>query len=320
MLKCPASGSADALVLAIGVLCGIVGALHNKGMFWIQDHMFGRLRQSMGDGVLLIPFAVAGVAAFCAPQLLCGGDAILEYLEKASHLSAVMVVALLLGKYVFTSLCFGSGAPGGTLLPLVIMGALLGALFGLGTSGATNVPLAYLNNFVILGVAGLFAASVRAPVTAVVLCFELTGALDTLLATTAVSLVAYLTANLLDVEPFYEHLVAGLLAKLPAPEGRKAPEVEGGKVLHTHVVGSGSLVEGRMVSEVPWPANTLVVTIDRAGQRVIPRGTTRLQALDELLVIMDADLEVDTELIMHGLCGGSIQVSPTSSNAGEPEA
>jgi H+/Cl- antiporter ClcA len=33
--------------------------------------------------------------------------------------------ALLVGKYVFTALCFGSGAPGGTLFPLVVMGALI---------------------------------------------------------------------------------------------------------------------------------------------------------------------------------------------------
>ncbi|MBQ6524456.1 MAG: hypothetical protein IJI12_07335, partial [Atopobiaceae bacterium] len=50
--------------------------------------------------------------------------------------------------------------------------------------------------------------------------------------------------------------------------------------LHTHVVGVGSLAEGRQIKDVPWPKNTLVVTIDRAGQRVIPRGTTQLQALD----------------------------------------
>ena len=292
------------LVLLMGVICGIVGSLHNVGMFALQDRFFGRLRKRFGDAVLLIAFLAAGIAAFAAPQLLCGGDAILSYLEEEGTLSVTALIFLLLGKYLLTGLCFGSGAPGGTLLPLVIMGSLLGALCGLGAVGAADVPLGYLNNFIVLGVAGMFAASVRAPVTAVVLCFELTGTLDTLLAATAVSLTAYVTANMLKCEPFYEHLLANMLESLPEPEDERSAEVTGQKVLHTHVVGVGSLAEGKCIQDIPWPHNLLVVTIDRAGQRVIPRGTTRLQALDELVVIMDCDLEADTELLMHGICRG----------------
>ena len=292
------------LVLLMGVICGLVGALHNEGMFFIQDRIFGPLRRRIGAAVLLVPFLLAGAMALAAPELLCGGDAILLHLEQNAHLTAGVVISLLIGKYLFTSICFGSSAPGGTLLPLVIMGSLVGALFGIAAIGATDVPLTYLNNFIILGVAGLFASSVRAPVTAVVLCFELTGSLDTLLAATAVSLLSYVSANLVKSEPFYEHLLSNLLAKLPLPEGMTGHEIEGQKVLHTHVVGVGSIAEGAQLKDVPWPPNSLVVTIDRAGQRVIPRGSTQLQALDQLLVIMDADLEADTELILHGICGG----------------
>ena len=290
-------------VLLMGLVCGLLGALHNLGMFAIQDHLFGRLRKHMGDAVLLAAFFGAGVMAFVAPQLLCGGDAILEVLEEGDQIAFLAVLGLLVGKYLFTAVCFGTGAPGGTLLPLVIMGSLVGTLFGIAAMRLTGLPAAYLNNFTILGVAGLFAASVRAPVTAVVLCFELTGSLDVLLASTAVSLLAYVTANLLKIEPFYEHLLAGLLERNPATDV-PAPELEGGKVLHTHVVGVGSLAEGKAIESIPWPPNTLVVTIDRAGQHIIPRGSTHLQALDELLVIMDADLEADTQLLLFGICGG----------------
>lgn len=293
-----------ALVLLMGIVCGMVGAAHNRGMFMAQETLFARLRKRLGEHALVVPFLVSGVVALMVPELLCGGDAILAYLEAHRQLSVSVVLGLLVGKYLFTSLCFGSGAPGGTLLPLVIMGSLVGALFGLGTIGAGGVPFSYLNNFILLGVAGLFAASVRAPVTAVVLCFELTGSLEHLLAVTAVSLVAFVTANLLKVDPFYEHLFNRLLERHPLPdEGRYEPS-EHKKLLHTHVVGVGSLVEGKTVADVAWPHNTLVVTIERAGQRVIPRGDTYLQALDELLVIMDADGEPQTQEILHELCGG----------------
>lgn len=293
-----------ALVLLMGVVCGIVGVVHNKGMFLVQEVLFARLRERMGEYVLIVPFLVSGVVALVVPELLCGGDAILAHLEAHRQLSMGVILGLLVGKYLFTSLCFGSGAPGGTLLPLVIMGALVGALFGLGTIGVTEVPFSYLNNFILLGVAGLFAASVRAPVTAVVLCFELSGSLEHLLAVTAVSLTAFVTANLLKADPFYEHLFTRLLENHPLPDEHRYEPSEHKKVLHTHVVGVGSLAEGRTVAEVDWPRSTLVVTIERAGQRVIPQGDTYLQALDELLVIMDADGEPQTQEVLHELCGG----------------
>ena len=307
-------------VLLMGVACGVLGALHNRGMFLVQERLYAPLRERIGDGVLLVPFLTAGVVALAAPQLLCGGDAILMYLEGHRQLSVAMVASLLVGKYLFTAICFGSGAPGGTLLPLVIMGSLVGALFGIGATNAADVPMAYLNNFILLGVAGMFAGSVRAPVTAVVLCFELCGSLEGLLSATAVSLLAFVTANLLKVEPFYEHLLDALLEGLPAPEGVREEEVQGSKVLHTHVVGVGSMAEGHTVAEIPWPRNMLIVTIDRAGQRVIPRGTTTLQALDELLVIMDADLEADTELLMHGICGGRAKNPSLAGKSGSESA
>ena len=292
------------VVIAIGLICGLLGALHNLGMFAIQERLFGCFRTKVGDWVLLAAFLGAGIVAFTAPEFLCGGDAILTYLEQnGQSVSIGIVAALLLGKYVFTSICFGSGAPGGTLLPLVIMGVLVGTICGIVAVGYLGVPDVYLNHFVVLGVAGMFAGAVRAPVTAVVLCFELTGTLDTLLPATAVSLMAYVTANLMKVEPFYERLLGNLLESLPQPTTESTEPKKGQKVLHTHVIGTGSVAEGRPIELVPWPQGTLVVTIDRAGQQVIPRGSTYLQALDELLIIMDEENEAETEATLHEICG-----------------
>lgn len=50
------------------------------------------------------------------------------------------------------------------------------------------------------------------------------------------------------------------------------------------------------MSEVPWPDGTRIVTIDRAGQEIVPNGETRLLALDGLLLIMDSEFEDDVML------------------------
>ena len=282
-----------ATVVLLGLTCGLLGALHNRGMFACKA-LYNRLGGRAAQWKLAVPFVLAGVCAFAFPDLMCGGDAIVEKLMAPRTLTLATMFALLAGKYLMTTLAFGSNAPGGTLFPMVVMGGLIGAIFGLGASAATGLTDAYLPNFIALGIAGLFSGAVRAPVTAVVLVFELTGSLDALLSVTIVSILAYVVANLLRVDPYYEHLLADLLGVTPDdPSINGEP---GEKVLKTVYVGSGSRLEGMRVSEVPWPDGTRIVTIDRTGQEIVPNGETRLLALDGLLLIMDSEFEDDVML------------------------
>lgn len=299
-----------ALVLLMGLYCGVLGALHNKGMFLCQERLYGRIRRHLPYARLAVPFAVAGVVAFAAPSLMCGGDAIIDLILAPGVLepSLAVLVALLVGKYLFTNVSFASGAPGGTLFPLVIMGALAGAIFSSVVGLFMRNATAYMNSFIVLGVAGLFASVVRAPVTAVVLVFELTGSLDALLATSVVSIISYVTANMLKVDPFYEHLYANLVgasdgdAPATGTSGRA-----GEKELHSFVVGAGSSLEGKLIRDVRWPDDTLVVTIERGSDEILPRGDTRLQALDTLTVIMGSNVADEAMPRLRRLCRGSIE-------------
>ena len=134
--------------------------------------------------------------------------------------------------------------------------------------------------------------------------FELTGSLDALLATSIVSIVSYVTANILKTDPFYEHLLANLLGVTPDdPDLNGQP---GEKVIHSFVVGAGSKLDGRCIRDVEWPKNTLVVTVERAGTEILPTRDTRLQALDELMVLMDTRYEDDRNKELRALCRGSL--------------
>ncbi len=291
-----------ALVALLGVVCGVLGALHNRGMFRCQD-LFGRLGSLLrggdasGASVMLrlaVPFALAGLAAFLWPELMCGGDAIVERVLEPGAPALGTLLALLAGKYVFTAICFGSGAPGGTLFPLVVLGALVGGSFAAACGQLAGLPSWFFPNFVALGVAGLFSGVVRAPVTAVILVFELTGSLDALLSASIVSIVAYVTSSLTRTDAFYEHLLAAMLGTTtddPAVSGMGES-----KTLRTVRVGAGSTLEGRQLREIPWPDGLRVVTIERAGGEIVPTGQTRVEALDELLVIVDEGAADDAML------------------------
>ena len=300
------------LIVLLGLVCGVLGALHNVGMFACQG-LYQRISRRLPYARLAIPFAIAGVAAFAFPKLMCGGDAIVESLTDGGDVTLLAILGLLLGKYLFTTICFGSGAPGGTMFPLVVMGGCIGAAFALGVSLTFGISDTYYVNFVALGVAGLFAAVVRAPVTAVVLVFELTGSLDALLSVSIVSILAYLTANILKVDPFYEHLLEGLLGTTP-PDPTMNGEL-GEKVLRTVYVGTGSALEGKLIRNVPWPDQTRIVTIERAGHEIIPTGDTRLQGLDQLLIIMNSDWEDDAFLKLSVMSAGKVE---SQRQSGEP--
>ena len=285
-------------VAALGLVCGLLGALHNRGMFAAQ-RLYALIPERLSAFKLAVPFALAGVVAFTWPELMCGGDAIVDVLQASAFPSFTALLVLLLGKYVFTSLCFGSGAPGGTLFPLVVLGGLVGGAFSVVAMRLGMEPL-YCPNFVALGVAGLFAGVVRAPVTAVVLVFELTGSLDALLSVTVVSILAYVVSSLTGTDAFYERLLMNLLGSEPSAAATR--DATGDKDLGTVRVGAGSRLEGMRVREVPWPDDVRVLIVERAGRNIVPTGDTVLMASDELLFIAGAGELEDARLKLSVMC------------------
>lgn len=292
---------AYALLIVFGIMIGAIGALHNLGMFAIQDAMSHiKLPNPLR---YIIPFMLAGIAAIAAPDLMCGGDAILELLMRPQGLTLAALLLILLGKYLFTGVCFGAGTPGGTLFPLVVMGALVGAIFGDVATSLFGMHQNLVMNFMVLGIAGLFAGVVRAPVTGVVLAFELTGSLDALLSLSIVSVFAYVTANLLQIDPYYEHLLARFL-------GTSTDETHEhwgghGRQIHSYVVEASCNAANKAISEIPWPEHALVISVRRHGHELLPNGSLILEEGDRILVLMDEKEGDDSESTVRMLCHGT---------------
>jgi CIC family chloride channel protein len=93
----------------------------------------------------------------------------------ANNLLFGAALLLLVAKILATIFTLGSGGSGGVFAPSLFMGAMLGAAFELGLNrlfpGISAPPGAYA----LVGMAAVFAASAHAPITAVIILFELTG-------------------------------------------------------------------------------------------------------------------------------------------------
>ena len=68
------------------------------------------------------------------------------------------VIFILISRFIFSAVCFGSGAPGGIFFPLLVLGGFIGGVFATVGVQYFGMDVVYINNFVLLSMAGYFSA------------------------------------------------------------------------------------------------------------------------------------------------------------------
>jgi chloride channel protein, CIC family len=115
-----------------------------------------------------------GCVLLVLPQMYGVGYPVLEGAIGGQYAFAFLL-ALLAGKILATSLTLSIGGSGGVFAPSLFMGAMLGSAFGLAVHAALPGATANAGAYGLVGMAAVFAAAGRAPITAVIIVFELTG-------------------------------------------------------------------------------------------------------------------------------------------------
>ena len=197
------------LLILLGILVGVSGVFYNWGMLKAQE-LYHKIPFLKETGRLLIAFLTAGVLGLVMPSVLGSGSGLIVSLTKGEMVLG-MVVLTLVAKFLFSAVSFGSGAPGGIFFPLLILGALLGAVFAMTGAEFFGLDPVYINNFVLLGMTGFFTAIVRAPLTGIILLFEMSGSISQMLSLSIVSVTAYIVATLMRSEPIYDSLLKRIL-------------------------------------------------------------------------------------------------------------
>ncbi|MGC1377914.1 MAG: chloride channel protein [Anaerolineales bacterium] len=160
------------LYLLLGLLAGPVSALYVRLLYKTQDVFNGwnapRPLKTAGAGLAV------GVVGIFLPQVFgVGYDTIGEVLNKNSF-GIGLLLALLVAKLILTPVSIGGGFAGGVFAPALFIGATLGGAFGLVAAalfpGLGLSPAA----FALVGMAAVLAGAVHAPLTSVILLFEMT--------------------------------------------------------------------------------------------------------------------------------------------------
>ncbi len=203
-------------LLLLGGLIGLLGVAYNVLLIRFKDAE--ARRNPLPTGLRTLPaLLVAGVLAFTFPQVLGGGDGLIVTLGTAPTPMRLLLLLFVL-KMTFSIFSYMGNVPGGLLMPLLCIGALAGHATGGALAAAGLMDPAGADAFIVFGMAGLFAASVRAPLTGIALVLEMSGTVACLPGTALVAFLASLLASRLGCAPVYDSLKARIRLPVANPE------------------------------------------------------------------------------------------------------
>ena len=287
-------------IILLGVVVGVLGVFFNTILLKTQN-LYVRQAWLPKEMRIIVPLLISVLLGILLPQVLGGGHELITSL-MTRNFSLTILVILVLVKFLFTMASYGSGAPGGIFLPLLAIGALIGNVYGIVLVHYVHFNSMYINNFIILAMAGYFTAVVRAPITGTILITEMTGSFSHMLSLAIVSIVAYMVADILASKPIYE----SLLEKFLYNQGQKISiGNKKNKAILEFAVCMGSYLDGKQIKEVKWPSHCLLVAVKRGEHEILPKGDTVIFPGDYLIVLTNEDRVSkinDDLLILIGSC------------------
>ncbi len=198
------------VLVAAGIVIGLLGRLFNIALAYSLN-TYSKLGLS-GMKKPLVPLALAGILGFVLPEILGGGNLLVDSLVVTDYTIGFLCI-LFVGKFLFTMICFGSGVPGGIFLPMLVLGAAGGAVLAKLLVLAGLLPAMYYADIIVFGMAAYFSSVVKSPVTGSILILEMTGSFQHMLALLVVSLTAYVISDLTGGRPVYDELLDRALGK-----------------------------------------------------------------------------------------------------------
>ncbi|WMW21267.1 chloride channel protein [Methanolobus mangrovi] len=159
------------LYLLLGVLAGVVSAILMRALFGTH-----KVFDSLSIHPVIKPALgglFVGLIGFFYPQVFgVGYDVITDALNNG--LALKLMLALIFLKIIAFSFTMGSGGSGGSIVPSLFVGAMLGGAYGSIVHGMFPMVTAESGAYALAGMGAVFAGTSRAPLASILVLFELT--------------------------------------------------------------------------------------------------------------------------------------------------
>jgi chloride channel protein, CIC family len=286
------------LYFGLGLIAGPVSALYVKFLYWFQDFFHGLNFPRWGKPALA--GALVGVAGIFLPEIFGEGYHVIgDVLNGRSGIIWLLFV-LMIAKLIMTPVSIGGGFAGGVFAPALFIGAMLGG--GIGLIAQSLFPSLNIvpGAFAMVGMAAVLAGAVHAPLTAILLLFEMTRDYRIILPLMFAVVISFLISRIIESDSVY---MLGL--------ARKGIRIERGRDLE---VLERITVDEVMTESPPFLRENMTVkeAIEyMAGQRV--HGVPVLTQKGELYGIVTMhdirDSELDREEKIGDICARDLLVT-----------
>lgn len=185
----------------LGLLSGLVSWLFIKVLYFFEELWDDKVKipqytKPAIGGMLL------GAIAIIFPQVMGIGY---DTMDAAFHSQSIWWLALILifVKILATSITLGSGGSGGIFAPSLFMGTMLGAFFGYIVNYLFPGQTAEAGAYALVAMGGLVAGTTRAPITAIIIVFELTKQTSIILPLMITCTISMIVSQKLSRESIY---------------------------------------------------------------------------------------------------------------------
>ena len=194
-------------LIAYGIL-GIAGGVVSAAFSQLLLRLRAWFKRQPAKTVWCQPVAgglVVGVMGWFVPSVMGVGY---QYVGDVLNdsLTLKLMLTLLVLKLVATAVSYASGNAGGIFGPSLFLGAMLGGAVGSVAQHFFPGSVASPGAYALVGMGTAFAGIIRAPMTSVVMIFEITRDYAVIVPLMLSNLVSYFIASRLQKEPIYEVL------------------------------------------------------------------------------------------------------------------
>jgi CIC family chloride channel protein len=208
-----------AIYPVLGVAGGVVSALFTR-LLLIQRAFFLRLPRRTAWCYPVAGGIMVGVMGWFVPQVMGVGY---TYVGEAlnGNFAFKMMLLLIVLKLIAVTTSYASGNAGGIFGPALFLGAMVGGVVGTGAHHFFPLSTASAGAYALVGMGAVFAGIVRAPMTSVLMIFEMTQDYAVIVPLMIANMVSLFVASRLQHEPIYEALADQDGIHLPSAKDRE---------------------------------------------------------------------------------------------------